>query len=275
MIWEIFRHHKLRILLTYLVFLFEFVLFAFLPYFLGKGVDSLLAGKYAAFWLFVGLGISGELIGFFRRRLDTRVFVGVWTGTVSRSICGMIDRDLKTELIINRSHLTRHYSDFFEYTMPSGFSSLINIVISCYMIVTAANHAVIVIGTITLAMSVCYYVSCRIQESELKIQDSREVVGNAIGARNKREIVSGYDLMKKKLIHRSNLDATAWLSTGSLSLISQVAVVLLVVKAGHSLGTIMSCLAYTTRIFERIDIIGTLLNQWKQVGIADQLLEAD
>jgi hypothetical protein len=274
-IGPIFRANKVRILLIYALFLVEFVLFAFLPFFLGKGVDGVLSHQMKWFWIFVGIGALGEIVGFARRIIDTRVFVGIWATSVGKSICGMIDRNLKTELIINRSYLVRHYSDFFEYTMPTGFSSIVNIVISCCMIIAAAHASGVILVIMALSMAICYYLSGVIQKSELAVQESRELVGDAIGARDKDKIVKGYHLMGRRLIGRSNLDAVAWSSTSSFSLLSQVIVVLLVANAGHTLGTIMACIAYTDRIFQRVDVLGMLLNQWKQVEIANQLLEVD
>lgn len=275
MIWALFSQHKARILLTYAIFMVEFVLFAFLPFFLGKGIDALLAGKPLHFWIFVCLAVAGEAIGYLRRRFDTRVFMSIWTKSVSKTIGGMIDRGLKSELIINRSYLVQHYVNFFEYTMPSGVSSIVNILISCWMIVMAAHSASVVLVMVLIAMAICYILSHKIQAAELAIQDSREAVGESIGAADKDKVSENYDLMGRRFIHRSDLDALAWTSASSLSLLSQVVVVLLVVNAGHTLGTIMACIAYTTRIFERVDILGMLLNQWKQVGIADKLLATD
>lgn len=275
MIWEIFSLHKTRILITYGIFLVEFVLFAFLPYFLGNGIDALMAKQHFAFWLYVGLAVSGEVIGYFRRRLDTRVFVGIWSSCVSKAICALMDRGLPKEVVMTRSHLVRHYSDFYEYTLPATVSCIVNIVISCWMIFIASSTASSIILLIVLSLYLCHYFSHKIQKAELDVQDSREAVGKSISDNDKEAVASSYHTMGARLIRRSDLDALAWLGTGSISLLSQLIVVVLVANQGHTLGTIMSCIAYTNRIYERVDILGSLLNQLKQVEIADQLLEID
>ena len=73
MIKEIFLKTSYKIWLVYTFLVVEYFLYACAPWLLGKTIDTVLAGQYYYFILYGSCGVAGLIIGFVRRRLDTRI----------------------------------------------------------------------------------------------------------------------------------------------------------------------------------------------------------
>jgi hypothetical protein len=273
MLWTIFNQHKLKISATYLLFLIEFVLFAMLPYILGEAVDALMAGEHQTLAIYVGISLFGMVLGWFRRRLDTRVFMKLWATYTNESVGNLIRRGIESTKIISRSQHTYTYINFIDVGLPSFTSSAVNIVISCVMIFMAswiAGIAAIVIAGVTLVS--CYLYSIKIQETELEGQTIREDLHAAIVDTDVDKVQDCYDRSLKNEVRHSDLMAASWGILDTLSLMATTVILVSVIKSGHSIGIITSTLTYTTRLFERAEIVGYFFNSLKGVEIADHVL---
>jgi hypothetical protein len=273
MLSHIFRKHKWPIGLTYLVFAIEFTLFAMLPYLLGLAVDGMLEHRTGLFKTYVAVCGVGMLIGFGRRRMDTRVFANIWAGHTANAVERLLERDVEPSSIVSRSGYVRTYADFFEYSLPTIFSSLTNIVISVVMVWLAATvGGIAALAATILAISICYHFACRIQAVDLEMQEVREGIDARIIQKDAQGVGVGYEEYRRLYIRHSDLDATNWGLMDFLSIGCEIVVMLAVVSNGHTVGTIMATLSYTTRIFQRIEFVSSFFNVWKQLEIADQLL---
>jgi hypothetical protein len=81
-----------------------------------------------------------------------------------------------------------------------------------------------------------------------------------------------YDRSLKNEVRHSDLMAASWGILDTLSLMATTVILVSVIKSGHSIGIITSTLTYTTRLFERAEIVGYFFNSLKGVEIADHVL---
>lgn len=226
MLKDIFRNHKWSIGITYLIFFVEFGLFAMLPWMLGEAVDHLINHKYGFFIGYIALCTAGLGIGFFRRRLDTRVFIGIWIVYTTKAVANLIEKKIDPAKIASRSSFVKHYSDFFEYTMPVMVSNSVNIIISLVMIFLAAWQAgCVVLVTSLVGLVASYLWACKIQQVEIATQETREEIHGAILTGNIPVIEEGYKEQLKRHVQRSDMEANVWSVIDVLATASDVAII--------------------------------------------------
>jgi ABC-type multidrug transport system fused ATPase/permease subunit len=273
MLRDIYQAHKTRIVFAYGVYAFEFTLFALLPMMLGKAIDSLILGHYWMLMVYVGISLAGGTIGFFRRRIDTRVFSLIWSEYATKAVINLLNKGVEKTRIVSRASFVGQYSSFLEYTLPSVVSSVFNICVSLFLITWAAPIAglpvVVLVGT---TLSTCYFFSNKIKKVESNLQSTRELSHTGIVNGEVDVVEKTYVEQNRLYIQRSDLDATSWGLMDLFCLITQILVVFAIVQQGHTVGTIMSTLAYTDSIFNRMFALSDGIVNWRQVEIANSLL---
>ncbi len=283
MLKEIFKNHKISIGLTYLVFLVEFLLFAFMPWLLGHSVDRLIAKDYNSFYWYIGLCTIGLGIGFFRRRLDTRVFIGIWIIYTTKAVLDMIDRKIEPAKIASRAAFIKHYSDFFEYTMPVLVSNSVNMVVSVAMIFLASWQAgLFALVASILGLGLSYRWACKIQDVEIATQETREEIHTAIINRDKPAIDTGYKVQLRRHIQRSDMEASVWSVIDFLAYSSDLVIIVMIliinptgIPIKEMVGTIMATIQYNGRIWARVDGLSQIFTQVKNLEIADDLMKKE
>lgn len=276
MLSKIFGSHKLAIAWTYGLFFVEFTIFALLPSLLGMAVDALLAGRNTTFAIYISVSMFGMLLGWIRRRLDTRVFIGLWAKYTAEAVNNMFNKGVEPTKIISRSAFVSTYIHFFEYWLPMFVSAVVNILVSCVMIFTASYTAgTIVLGITAATLFSCYKFAQKIQFVETKAQEIREDLHTAIIDTKKSGVYRGYRRTLQNAVTHSDLMAAAWGMMDTMSVIAIAIVISFVVKEGHTLGIITATLTYTNRIFEKVDVVGNFLNNLKMIEIANDLLESE
>lgn len=274
MLREIFKKNKWWIGFTYCVLLLEFLIFALVPYLLGKAVDGLLQQDYHSFGVYVALSTVGLVIGFFRRRFDTRIFMRIWRDKATDTVKDMNQRGVDSTKVVSRYRLVGTYADFFEFTLPTSISSMMEIAVSLFMIwLVLPWGSLFVLILALLAMLSYYYFSFQIQKTELEIQKLREKTDAAIVAQDMSTIDADFEEMRQKWVKRSDLDAYSWSVNDILAIVAEVAILILVVVNGHSVGTIMSTLTYVYKLFERTGLLSFYFNHVKQIEMVDGVLK--
>lgn len=276
MLSNMFGKHKFAIAATYSVFLVEFLIFALLPSLLGMAVDAMLLGKGKIFSIYIAISMSGMLLGWFRRRLDTRVFIGIWAKYTADAVNNLICKGVDPTRIISRSGFVTTYIHFIEYWLPMFVSAVINICIACTMISIASPKAGgIVIGLTSITLFSCFRFAHKIQVAEIKAQEIREDLHAAIINTNQPKVYRCYRNTFSNQVINSDLMAASWGVMDTMLVIAVAVVVASVVGEGHSLGIITATLTYTNRIFEKIDCIGNFFCNLKQIEIANDLLQKE
>jgi len=225
-VWGIAKQHKWRILFTYTLLITEFVVFAMIPYFMGKAIDCLLVNNFSGFYWYLAISVGGFLSGFFRRRVDTRTFMRIWQIRTFDAIRSLIARGIESPRIISRANLARTYGDFLEYTLPSILNAVIEISIATVMLwLVVPTTTYFVFGLVVAAILLQYLFSIVLRKIEVLAQREREQIDRMIVQQNVEEIGLGYDNLRKFYIRASDLEATCW---GVVHLLGVASVVLVV-----------------------------------------------
>lgn len=275
-ITEIVYQNKWRIGFTYLLLVSEFVMFALIPFLMGKAIDSLLKNSFDNFYFYLSISIAAMFIGVFRRRFDTRTFVRIWHSKTYSAICYMIGRNVDSSKIISRAGLARTYGDFLEYTLPAIINAVIDLVIAIIMIwmvvpVTAYQVAVMVL----LTFVVQYWFSIALRKIEIEEQKVRENNDAAIVQKDVDTILEGHKKLMKLMVRGSDIEASCWRLVELLGIIAEVMIVFALVQSEFTAGMIMSTVAYGHKVFEKTNFMNFLYSHIRQMQVAEKFMHAD
>lgn len=124
----IFNRYKGKILLTYLLFTLEFLLFLAGPFVLGIAIDGLLKGSYHGIWIFISQHLAHLLVSRLRRLYNIRVFTGIYNKIVLEMITLQKKAKMNSSSIVAKATLTKDLINFFEHDLTSVFNSIYSIV---------------------------------------------------------------------------------------------------------------------------------------------------
>lgn len=111
-----------RVALTCAIFNIENLVNLAQPFVLGRAINGLLKGEYAALLLLVGQHLSHLLISTTRRMYDTRAFTAVYTETATSLVSRQRDARLDVSTVAARSALSRELVEFFEHDLKGVFA---------------------------------------------------------------------------------------------------------------------------------------------------------
>jgi hypothetical protein len=273
---SVFTANRRWIFCAYTLLTVEFAVFAILPHLLGNTIDSLLKDEYRDFWIYVGAFVVGITIGTTRRRLDVRVFQQVWVDKSLESIKKLRERGVGLSFILSRVGWIRTYGDFFEFTVPSTFNCVIEIVISAAMIwLVIPVTAYLLIGLALVGILSTYIFSFYVQRVQMEWQKLREDTDARIVSGEFSTIEEDYDKMRHKHVRHSDLDAFCWRWIEILSIVSSIIAIFALVRSNQSVGSIMATLVYTGKLFEKSGILSFFFNHLKEIQMVDKILERD
>lgn len=277
MLGKIFRQYKARILATYTVMVVELTVCSLEPYLIGKAVDGLLRHQPRWFWIYLGLRTADLLIGFVRRRLDTRVFMRIVTGNVTEAVRRFLSQGIDPSRVISRSAFVRNFGDFFEYTLPATIQTFLEMAVS--VVILWLSMPLTAFGVIAalavIGVLVSFAAARRMQALEQRLQDQREKIDTAIMREDVEEVCQEYDRLRVCSVQRSDTEAYAWGVNDILTLAASVFALFVVITAGQSVGTILSVMSYTTKLFWRCGFIIVFFHQIRQIEIANNFLKVD
>ena len=277
MLKEIFKDHKGWIIFTYSVTVLEFVIFGLLPYLLGRAIDALLAEQINDFIIYVGCCVIGLAVGFFRRRMDTRVFMDIWRRKATFVVGGLIDRGISTPKLFSRAELVKLYPDFFEFTVPMAISSVLEIVIASVMICLVVPPWVGLVVTALAVLSVlfAYFFSCVIRSIERRLQKVREKKDDALSNRDLEGVAEEYQCLQKEWVRRSDLDAYCWGVCDLLGIVAIVILIVVITKENFTAGVILASVTYCVKMFIRSGFLAYFFNHIQEIDVANQFLNSD
>lgn len=274
MLKDIFWGNKRKILFTYFVLVFEFVIFALIPYLLGKAIDGVVSNDNHSFFIYLGLLLFGLVIGFGRRIYDTIVYSRIWAEKVKETVKDLKDRNVNQPKIVSRYRLLFLYSDFFEHTVPSSISSFVEIVVALIMLFLVVSLPVfgVVFALAVLAMLAYYIISCYTQKVETDVQHLKEKIDAEI-IENGAKVDKDVDILADRYITNSNLNAIGWGIQDILGVIAEVVVIFAIVGNGATVGTIMASLTYVWKLFCHTGCLSDFFYQTKKIEMANKFLK--
>jgi ABC-type multidrug transport system fused ATPase/permease subunit len=276
MLKDIFWGNKRKILFTYFILIFEFVIFAMIPYLLGKAIDGVVANDNQSFFIYLSLLLFGLVIGFGRRIYDTVVYSRIWADKVKDTVKDLKDRNVNQPKIVSRYRLLFLYSDFFEHTIPSSISSFVEIVVALVMLALVVPLPIFgcVLSLAIIAMTVYYIISCYTQRVETDVQHLKEKIDAEI-IENGAKVDEDVDKLADRYIVNSNLDALGWGIQDILSVVAEVIVIFAIVGNDATVGTIMATLTYVWKLFCHTGCLSDFFYQTKKIQMANKFLKDD
>jgi membrane protein implicated in regulation of membrane protease activity len=273
---DIFNSHRAWIVFTYVVTVLEFAFFGMLPFLLGRAVDALLTDHTEDFVLYVSCCVTGLVIGFIRRRMDTRVFMNIWRLRAVSSIGGMMDRGVKTTKLFSRVDLVKRYPDFFEFTIPMTVSAVMEIAIASVMIYLVVPWVGLIITALAILAVVSTYLFSRLMRSiEVRMQGVRERRDDALNQRNLDGVANEYVHLQKDWIIRSDLDAYCWGICDLLGILAEVILIVAIVKENVTVGTILASVTYCGKMFIQSGFLAYFFNHIQEIIVADKYLSSN
>ena len=278
MLGSVFRANRRWIATTYALLGIEFAAFSVMPYLLGKTVDGLLAGRRRYFGIYLACSLGAFVLGVVRRRLDTRVFTGVWVDRSLVSIRRLASGGVSKSYILSRVGLVGTYGNFFETTVPATVSAVVDLVISFAMIWVVVPVTAAIVGLeALLAIASTYVFSFFIQRVERQTQVARERTDARIVADDLSRIEADYAGLRRQYIRRSDIDATCWGVVDLLKIAADATAMLALVRWAAlqptpPVGTILATLMYTARLFEKAGFLSAYFNHLKQIQMVDDIL---
>lgn len=274
MLRRIYNENKGWLSVTYFMMIGEFAIFAFLPFILGRTVDTLIEGNYRCFWLYVAVSLAGLIIGTARRRLDTRVFIGAWASSSVAAIREMDEKGVPRAKALSRAGMVQTFSDFYEFTIPNVVAATVNAVVAFCMIYSVLHWLGLAVGGITLfAILVSWFFSYQIRKMQEQIQSLREQADHRIIHTDLALLETDYAQLTKVWIHRSDLDAMCWRTIHLCWIIAEVLCVVALVQTGQSAGNVMATIMYVGKLIDQSGQFSIFFTHLKAVEVANHFLE--
>jgi hypothetical protein len=250
---EILKENYVKIGTIYAFLAIQYTLTAIIPFTLGKAIDGLLIGQYHHFITFLAAEVTALIIGYTLKRYDTKVFMSIFSEKAIKAVSILKAKKVDPTKIVTRYGLVASYSDYFEYALPQAINAVINgitaIAMLCY---TDSKIGAIAIIAYTLMITSTKILSHIIQKNEINLQHTRESITNTI--MNGEDPTQDIRQLANNYVSRSNNDALNFFNTDLLSITLKVAIMIILTKEAHSIGTIASTLIYVDKIY------GTVIN---------------
>ena len=117
-----------RISVTFLVLIFENILFLLEPFVLGVAINGLTENSWQGVYIFLLVEVAIVVVGVIRRFYDTRAYGHIYR-EISEDISAEAIRDEEDlSPAIGRADLLQEVTDFFEKELPMAFGSVFSIV---------------------------------------------------------------------------------------------------------------------------------------------------
>lgn len=271
---EIVKKYKYKIGFTYMLLLAEYVIFALIPFFMGKAIDSLIKKSFEDFYFYIFMSISGMFIGTFRRRFDTRTFMKVWQEKTLSSISIMMERKIDPAKILSRSGMAQVYGTFLEHHLPLLIESIIDIIIGIIMIwLVVPKTSYVVFLLVIFVIILQYSFSQWIKKIEIDLQNMREITNDAI-LKSDIELV---DLNQRKMaklhIKISDLEASCWRFAELLTIICEVFIVFALVNGSVTAGMILSTITYGKQVFMKTNFLTYIFGSIRQMQVFEEFMK--
>jgi hypothetical protein len=273
MIKDIWKENRIRIGFSYFLLILEFSLFAMLPYFLGRSVDSIVRNDYTDFWIYLGACLFSLVAGFIRRRFDSRSFLRIWAGKATQTITKLMVTGMDSTKIVSRSYMVREFAFFFENTLPAVMQAFIEISIALTMLwVFTPSVGFICLILVLFAALISYLYAVKLMMIEAVCQQQREVINQNIIDGSKEGVVDGYEGQRKNYVQFADWEGFSWASVDILGVIAVVIVLLSIASAHLSPGIIMSNLAYCQKLFDKVMVVAGFFKHYRHLKLCKDFL---
>ena len=205
---QIMLQHRLRLLLTYILFSIEMMGNLLRPLFLGIAVDDLMKGSYRGLILLSAVHFAWLIIGMVRHRLDTRTYSAIYTALVTKFLARRYNKTDVSKLSAH-STLAREFVDFLEFDLVYVMEAIYSIFGSLALLFFYDTAVVLVCLAILLpVIGFSYLYGKRMRKLNQQKNDELEKQVDIISTGNTHLIKQHYDNLRKWQVRIS--DQEAW-----------------------------------------------------------------
>jgi hypothetical protein len=275
MIKSVFLQASYKLWFVYTILVVEYILYALMPWLLGKSIDSLIQGTYFYFVLYGIAGFFGLVIGIFRRRLDTRIFSNVSLNMTKFFLTKMFDLNLCSSKILVRIKKISMFTNFAEYTIPSVVKSTIYIGVSfACLLSTIGLWSVLLFAIMTMTILTSYLFASKIEKHIDNAQIIEEKKEKCVIERREQQAANFCQESTKIDIKVSDIQAANWGVVDFCCLICELcALLILTLTRTSTVGEIMSSLVYVQSLCGYFQVFPSIIEQLKHLKVASKYLK--
>jgi ABC-type multidrug transport system fused ATPase/permease subunit len=200
--------HRLRLVLTYILFSIEMLGNLLRPLFLGIAVNDLMKSSYRGLILLSVVHFGWLLIGMIRHRLDTRTYSAIYTSLVTKFLARRYNKTDVSKLSAH-STLAREFVDFLEFDLVYVIEAVYSILGSLVLLFFYDTSVVLVcLGMLLPVIGFSWLYGKRMNRLNKQKNDELEKQVDIISTGNNHLIKQHYDNLRQWQVRIS--DQEAW-----------------------------------------------------------------
>lgn len=205
---KLMQKHRLRLLVTYVLFSLEMLGSLMRPFFLGEAVNDLIKGSYRGLILLSAVHLAWLVIGTLRHRYDTRTYSAIYTSLVTRFLARRITRADVSRLSAH-STLAREFVDFLEFDLIYVMEAAYNLIGSAILLYFYDRSVVVLCLAILLpVLGISYVYGKRMKRLNRLKNDELEKQVDIISSGDNQAISKHFNNLRHWQVRIS--DQEAW-----------------------------------------------------------------
>lgn len=205
---KLMQKHRLRLVVTYILFSLEMLGSLMRPFFLGEAVNDLIKGSYRGLILLSAVHLAWLVIGTLRHRYDTRTYSAIYTSLVTRFLSRRITRADVSKLSAH-STLAREFVDFLEFDLIYVMEAAYNLIGSAILLYFYDRSVVVLCLAILLpVLGISYVYGKRMKKLNRLKNDELEKQVDIISSGDNNAISQHFNNLRHWQVRIS--DQEAW-----------------------------------------------------------------
>lgn len=205
---KLMQKHRLRLVVTYVLFSLEMLGSLMRPFFLGEAVNDLIKGSYRGLIILSAVHLAWLLIGTLRHRYDTRTYSAIYTSLVTRFLSRRITRADVSKLSAH-STLAREFVDFLEFDLIYVMEAAYNLIGSAILLYFYDRSVVVLCLAILLpVLGISYVYGKRMKRLNRLKNDELEKQVDIISSGDNQAISKHFNNLRHWQVRIS--DQEAW-----------------------------------------------------------------
>lgn len=263
---QIALEHRKKLGFSFSLVILENILFLLYPMVGSFAVNAVMKGDVFQALLYALMVFVIWMIGSFRRAIDTRVFVRIYSLIAVPVILNERNKGT-TSSATAHANLSRQFVDFFEQHLPIMMTSFFSVIGSVIMLLIiefwSGVIAFVVLGVFLLLLPRYIKMNDRLY---FRLNNRLEKEVEVIERNKKYELTKHYDILAKIRIGISNREAMSYLMIGiAMAVLFGGTLLLLSVWGYGSAGHIYAVITYLWGFAMSIDDIPRLVERFSEL----------
>lgn len=276
MIKQILLRAQKNLWVTYVLLVVEFIFAAILPWLLGKAIDSGLKHHHEMLGVYVACAFVGLVVGFTRRRFDTRVFSKICSELSIQTMTSLFDRKVPVSKITARTNNVKKFTDFFEHFVPQFVRSVIYIITAfCILYSTMGLWSFVILFIMFGSLGASFVFANKIEKVIHEDQKTNEIREHFILEKQPSRVELCYIVLQKLLVKRSDLEAMNWGVVDVCCIACELIAIIILINSVSTAGEITSTLMYVNSLCGYFSSFSYSFMYMKELKVAKEFIEKD